>query len=191
MESGFKATRRQKVNLALGFTAIFCSVGAEVVAGDTIGNYGLYHGLSLDTAKNLTSFTLSGMMIGYVFGALTIPKIISQETAFLLSGLLGLALTFMAVFIPGATSIVFIALLGLANALLWPAIWPQALRGLRGSDLTKGSAILIMGIAGGAILPLVYGWIAHYLNNQRAYWILIPCYLVEIYYWQKGRLAWE
>lgn len=171
----------------LGFMAIFCCVGAEVLAGDTIGNYGLYHGLGLDTAKSLTSYTLAGMMIGYICGVAGIPKIISQQKAFYYSSLLGLLITLLIIFVPGKASIVCLAVLGFANALLWPAIWPQALQGLKGKQLNKGSAILIMGIAGGALLPLGYGWIAKYFNNQNAYWILFPVYLYLFYYSAIGK----
>lgn len=166
----------------LGFTAIFVSVAVEVIAGDTISNYGIYHGVRLDVAKSLTSYTLASMLTGYVLGALFIPKLISQERAFLYCSLLGVLLTLLAVFVPGQTSIIFIALLGFANAMLWPAIWPLALRGLSGALLNRGSAILIMGIAGGAILPLVYSWLAHVSNNQLAYLLLVPCYLFNVYY---------
>lgn len=171
----------------LGFIAIFCCVGTEVLAGDTIGNYGLFHGLGLDTAKNLASFTLAGMMIGYIGGVLGIPKLISQQKAFYYSSLLGLLITLAIIFVPGKASIICLAVLGLANALLWPAIWPQALSGLKGKQLNKGSAILIMGIAGGALLPLGYGWLAKYFNNQNAYWILFPVYLFLLFYSVKGK----
>jgi MFS transporter, FHS family, L-fucose permease len=178
------ATRKQYL---LGFTAIFCCVGAEVLAGDTIGNYGLYHGLGLDTAKSLTSYTLAGMMIGYIGGVVGIPKLISQQKAFYYSSWLGLLITLAIIFVPGKSSIMCLAILGLANALLWPAIWPQALSGLKGKQLNKGAAILIMGIAGGALLPLGYGWIAKYYNNQNAYWVLFPVYLFLLFYSTKGK----
>jgi glucose/galactose transporter len=167
---------------ALGFMAIFVTVGVEVIAGDTLGNYGIYHGIRLDVAKSLTSYTLAAMLAGYVFGAFFIPKFISQEKAYFYSSVLGIFLTIAAVLVPGYASIACIAMLGLANALLWPAIWPLALHNLQGKMLNLGSAILIMGIAGGAILPLLYGWIAHHSNNQVAYLVLIPCYLYNIYY---------
>jgi MFS transporter, FHS family, L-fucose permease len=175
-------TPAMQTQFMLGFTAIFCCVGAEVLAGDTIGNYGLYHGFGLDTAKSLTSYTLAAMMIGYIGGVMGIPKVISQQKAFYYSSWLGIIITLCIVFVPGKASIACLALLGLANALLWPAIWPQALRGLKGKQLNRGSAILIMGIAGGALLPLGYGWIAKYFNNQHAYWILFPVYLFLLYY---------
>ncbi|MBS1564415.1 MAG: sugar MFS transporter [Bacteroidetes bacterium] len=171
----------------MGFTAIFFAVGTEVLAGDTIGNYGLYHGYNLDVAKSLTSYTLAAMMIGYICGILFIPKVISQQKAFSFCSRLGLLITLLVIFIPGKSSIYCLAFLGLANAMFWPAIWPQALEGLRGGQLAKGSAILIMGIAGGALMPLAYGALARYINNQNAYWILVPTYLYLIYYSELGK----
>lgn len=171
----------------LGFTAIFCAVGTEVLAGDTIGNFGLYHGIGLDTSKNLGSWTLASMMVGYIAGVFAIPKYISQQKAFYFSSWLGLIITVLAILLPGKISIAAIALLGLANAMLWPAIWPQALQGLQGKLLNLGSAVLIMGIAGGALLPLLYGWLTKYINNQYAYCILIPVYLFLLYYSAVGK----
>ncbi|WP_315824189.1 glucose/galactose MFS transporter [Paraflavitalea speifideaquila] len=171
----------------LGFLAIFACVGAEVMAGDTIGNYGLYHGVALDISKSLTSYTLAGMMIGYLAGIFAIPRYISQQNAFYYSTLAGLFFTLLILILPGQYSIICVALLGCANALLWPAIWPQALKGLQGNLLNKGAAILIMGIAGGALLPLLYGWLATVFNNQQAYWILVPVYVFLIYYSFTGK----
>lgn len=177
----------QRSQLLLGFIAIFCAVGLEVVAGDTIANYGLYHGLPLNIVKNLTSYSLASGIVGYLFCALAIPKLISQEKTFLYSNFLGIGFILLAVFTPGITSIAFIALLNLANAILWPAIWPQALKGLKGDMVNRASAILIMGIAGGAIMPLIYSWLSNYMNNQSAYLILIPCYFFNLYYWFTGK----
>ena len=175
------------LNFLLGFIAVFCTVGLEVVSGDTIGNYGLYHGMSLDIAKSLTSYTLAATLAGYLFGVLAIPKIISQEKAFIFSSVLGVAITVLVLIVPGINSVACIAMLGLSNALLWPAIWAQALKGLQGKLLNRASAILIMGIAGGALMPLLYGWLTKSMGNQMAYVILIPCYLFNAFYWYKGR----
>jgi glucose/galactose transporter len=176
--------------MILGFFAIFTSVGTEVVSGDTIGNYGIYHGLSLDVAKNLTSFSLASGILGYLFGVFMIPKYISQERAYLFSNILGVIITLLVMFTNGISSIVFVALLNLANALLWPAVWPQALRGFKGTVVNAASGILIMGIAGGAIMPLLYGWVARINgNNQIAYCVLLPCYIFNMYYWQIGKTA--
>ncbi len=85
-------------------------------------------------------------------------------------------------------TVLFVALLGLANALVWPAMWPLALNGL-GRFTKTGSAMLIMAIAGGALLPLLYGKLAVTFSTQTAYWICVPCYLVIMYYAFIGHKA--
>ncbi|MEI6696324.1 MAG: sugar MFS transporter [Bacteroidota bacterium] len=172
-------------NLWMGVIALFFYVGVEVIAGDTIILYGKSLGIEMAIAKAFTSLTLASMIIGYFIGIFFIPKYISQANALKLSAILGIILTILAIFTSGFLSIAFIALLGLANALVWPAIWPLALNGL-GRFTKTASALLIMAIAGGATLPLVYGWLADVFNRQQAYWIAIPCYLVILYYAIRG-----
>ncbi len=175
----------QHPNLVLGVMALFLYVGAEVIAGDTIGNYGQYQGIELSIAKNFTSLTLIAMIIGYIIGIFAIPKYIKQHTALALSGVLGIVFSLLIIVLSGYPSVLFIALLGLANSLMWPAIWPLAMDGL-GKFTKIGSALLIMGIAGGALLPLLYGRLADVLDPQKAYFILIPCYLFILYYATMG-----
>jgi fucose permease len=43
-----------------------------------------------------------------------------------------------------------------------------------------------MAIAGGAILPLAYGYLSDEWNSQQAYWIMMPCYLFILYFSVKG-----
>jgi len=181
------AKRSVRKNFILGFTAIFFAVGVEVMAGDTISTYGMYHGLRLDVAKNLSSYTLACMMAGYLLGVVLIPRYVSQQRAFYVSSILGLVISLLIIFVPGKTSIAFVAALGFANAMLWAAIWPQALKGLTGKQLSTGSAVLIMGIAGGALLPPLFGWLSQAFNPQSAYWILVPSYIYLIYYSILGK----
>lgn len=186
-ENEHKTSVLQFPNLVLGVITLFLYVGAEVIAGDTIGTYGLSQGIALSEAKNFTAFTLTAMVIGYIIGILSIPKLISQSKALAISAITGVIFSILAVFTNGYISVLFIALLGLANALMWPAIWPLAINGL-GKFTKTGSAMLIMAIAGGALLPLLYGKLAgiETIGAQNAYWILIPCYLFILYYSVKG-----
>lgn len=174
-------------NLILGVIALFLYVGVEVMAGDTIGIYGQTQGVPLSEAKHLTSYTLIAMVVGYVIGITCIPRIFSQSTALLGSAALGTLITLTAIFIPGYPSVLCIALLGLANALVWPAIWPLAINGL-GRHTENGSAMLIMAIAGGAVLPKIYGALADMprIGHQQAYWIMVPCYLFIGWYALSG-----
>ena len=178
--------------LILGAIALFFYVGAEVIAGDTIIRYGISRGIEIATAKTFTTFTLIAMVAGYTIGIVLIPKIISQRMALLYSAILGIILSFGVLFASGNTSVLFVALLGLANAIVWPAIWPLAIHDL-GKFIKTGSAILIMAIAGGALLPLAWGWWSDHFSSQQAYWILLPCYLVIVLYaswWYKLR-SWK
>jgi len=167
--------------LILGAIALFFYVGAEVVAGDTIIRYGISQGIEISTAKAFTSYTLVTMIVGYLLGIVLIPKYISQRFALQASAVLGILFTFGVILSEGSMSILFLALMGLANALVWPAIWPLAIHDL-GKFIKTGSAILIMAIAGGAILPLVWGKLSDIYNPQIAYIILIPSYLIILYY---------
>jgi len=185
-------------HLWLGVLALFLYVGVEVVAGDTIISYGISLNIPVEEAKFFTLFTLMAMVVTYALGVFLIPKYINQSFALKVSAILGIILSFCIVYTTGFTSVLFVAALGIANALVWPAIWPLALTGL-GKFTKTASALLIMAISGGAIIPLLYGalvdgkkeeLIVTGINEGSAlaeaasfgYWILLPCYLVILYY---------
>lgn len=172
-------------NLVLGVVALFLYVGVEVIAGDTIISYAMSQGIALDTAKTFTSYTLAAMIIGYILGIYTIPKHIKQENALVVSALLGMIFSLVTVFSEGYISVFFIAALGLANAVMWPAIWPLSIKNL-GKHTGTGSSLLIMAIAGGALLPLVYGKLADAFSSREAYWLILPCYGYILYFALKG-----
>ena len=172
-------------HLMLGVATLFLYVGVEVIAGDTIIGYGASQGISMSTAKFFTSGTLVCMLVGYMIGIISIPRFISQQKALKISSLVGILFALIALFTKGYVSVTFIALLGLANSLMWPSIWPLAIADL-GRFTKIGSSLLIMAIGGGAILPLVYGRLADLFSPQQAYWILIPCYIVIWYFAYSG-----
>jgi len=176
-------------HLLLGVVCIFVYVGAEVMAGDVIGTYGKALGMSLDVTKNFTSYTLWSMVLGYAIGIAAIPRYIKQENALKLCALVGVLFTLLAFTTRGYASILFIALLGLANSLMWPAIFPMAIDGL-GRFTKTGSALLIMGIAGGAVLPQIYARLSQVVSPQSAFfWSILPCYLYIMYYSTWGYRA--
>jgi len=180
-----KTSWYQFPHLILGFITLFLYVGVEVMAGDTIALYGKSLGISLDQSRYFTSLTLISMVIGYIIGIITIPRIIKQDKALAVSAVLGVIFTLAALFTSGFTSVLFIALLGLANAMMWPSIWPLAIADL-GKFTKAGSALLVMGIAGGAIIPLIYGSLVDIIGNQQAYWIMVPFYFFILYYALSG-----
>jgi FHS family L-fucose permease-like MFS transporter len=196
-------------HLVLGVIALFFYVGVEVIAGDSIIRYGQSLGISMESAKYFTSLTLFSMIIGYIAGIIFIPKYFSQVTALKIFTILGVVFSLGAIMTPASlvfnmpfidimtfksielvvpVTVLFVALLGLANALVWPAMWPLALAGL-GRFTKTASAMLVMAIAGGAILPLIYGKLAVGFSTQSAYWICVPAYLILIYYAFIGHKA--
>jgi len=172
-------------HLILGVAALFFYVGAEVIAGDTIIRYGLSLDIKMELAKSFTSYTMIAMLAGYVLGIILIPKYLDQRKALMISAITGVVFTLGAIFTSGINSVIFVALFGLSNAIVWPAIWPLALHNL-GSFISRGSALLIMAISGGAILPLLWGKLSDLYTPQQAYWIMIPCYLIILFYAVRG-----
>ncbi len=200
----------QYPHLVFGVIALFFYVGVEVIAGDSIIRYGQSLGIPLDSAKYFASLTMLGMVIGYILGIILIPKYLKQGNALKICAVLGIIFSFGAILTPAHLEIqfpfrdlvtfdpvlltipltaFFIAMLGLANSLVWPAMWPLALDGL-GKFTKTASALLIMAIAGGALIPQAYGKLAQVFSTQSAYWILIPSYSIILLYalfWKKIR----
>jgi glucose/galactose transporter len=186
--------------LWLGALALFAYVGVEVLAGDTIGLFGA--ALGLPGFARLTAYTMAAMVLGYGLGIVLIPRRIAQRTALIGCGVAGLALTGGVLATSAGSTLLShalwgwagvpelpdpvtcLALLGLANALVWPTVWPLAIDGL-GQHTARGSAFLIMAITGGALIPLAYGWLARG-GAQQAYWLALPCYAAILAY----ALAW-
>ncbi|KZC19598.1 MULTISPECIES: sugar MFS transporter [Rhodanobacter] len=176
----------QVPHLWLGVLCLFLYVGVEVMAGDAIGTYGASFHLPLDQTKFFTAFTLSGMLIGYVVGLLLIPRFVSQQRYLAISAVLGVLFSIGAYLSRGYVSVGFVAALGFANAMMWPAIFPLAIKGL-GSLTERGSALLIMAIAGGAVVPQLFVHLKQHVDFQLAFALLmVPCYLYILYYGLAG-----
>jgi glucose/galactose transporter len=177
-------------HLVLGALAIFLHVGTQVIAIDTVIGYAGSMNIQLMEAKVFPSYTLFATICGYILGIICIPRFISQVNALRLCTFLGTCFTLLILFAKGQVhflghtadiSIWFVVLLGLANSLIWAGIWPLALDGL-GRFTKLGGSILIMGLCGNAILPLVYGFFADKLDLRMAYWVIFPCYLYLVFY---------
>lgn len=185
-------------HLWLGVLALFVYVGAEVIAGDTIIAYGISLGFTGEEAKYFTTYTLLAMVATYALGVFLIPKYVKQTMALKISAFLGIVYSICILSTTGFTSVLFVAALGIANALVWPAIWPLTLDGL-GKFTKTASALLIMAISGGAIIPPLYGRIVDANKHElitsgmqesdamatastSSYWILIPCYATILFF---------
>lgn len=181
-------------HLILGAIAIFLHVGTQVIAIDTVISYAGSMNIQLLEAKVFPSYTLAATLCGYMLGIIAIPRFISQLNALRVCTTLGFIFSLLIVFSKGNVtvfghvtdiSIWFVVLLGLANSLIWAGIWPLALDGL-GKFTKLGASIMIMGLCGNALLPLVYGYYADLYNLKAAYWVLLPCYFYLIFYAMHG-----
>ena len=176
-------------HLWLGVLCLFVYVGVEVMAGDAIGTYGASFHLPLDQTKFFTAFTLAAMLLGYVAGLLLIPRVVSQQRYLAISAVLGVLFSIGAYLTHGYLSVGFVASLGFANAMMWPAIFPLAIKGL-GALTERGSALLVMAIAGGAVVPQMFAHLKQHIDFQLAFAVLmIPCYLYILYYGLAGHQA--
>ncbi|MBB1424695.1 sugar MFS transporter [Pseudoalteromonas sp. SG43-7] len=204
-EQGAKGQLKEALShpsLALGVVALFVYVAVEVIAGDTIGTFAL--SLGIEKYSVMTSYTMSCMVLGYIVGIVLIPRVISQQAALSVSAILGCVLTLTVVFSDTSSVVIatalglevqlpdtllMIAVLGFANAIVWPAVWPLALSGL-GKLTSVGSGLLVMGIAGGAFGPLFWGLASGGVDSaaaqQGAYIVMLPCYLFILFYAVKG-----
>ncbi|MBK5720993.1 sugar MFS transporter [Dysgonomonas sp. Marseille-P4677] len=176
--------------LILGAIALFIHVGTQIVAIDTIISYAGSMGMNLLEAKAFPSYTLTATIIGYMIGIILIPKYISQTKALQFCCTLGLIFSIAIILVnkeviilghESTLSIWFLCALGLPNALIYAGIWPLSIKGL-GRFTKIGSSLMIMGLSGNAIMPIVYGSFADRWDLQSAYWILIPCYIYLIFF---------
>ena len=173
-------------HLWLGVLCLFLYVGVEVMAGDAIGAYGKGFGLPTSQTKYFTAITMSAMLLGYLTGLVAIPRYLSQTQGLKISAVLGLVFTALAWMTSGYVSVGFVAALGLANALMWPVIFPLAIRGL-GRFTELGSALLIMSIAGGALIPRLFAVLKEQFPFQTVFLaIMAPCYLYILFYAISG-----
>lgn len=171
--------------LWLGILAIFFYVGAEVIAIDTLIPYGNFYGIPTDVSHYFGVYALIALLIGYFCGIIFVPKFISQRNALIIQLCLAILLVIVALCTSGIFSIIAIICLSFAHAIMWPAIWPLSIHDL-GEHTEFGSALLIMAIAGGAVMPLIYGKIADVANPHVAYALLFVSYAYIMFFATVG-----
>ena len=178
-----KSSIWQFPHLILGAIALFLYVGVETVSLSTMVDYAA--AIGLPDASAYSWIPSVGMIIGYVCGILFIPKIISQAQALKICSILGISGSLLVVLAPAAISIWFIGFMALGCSLMWPALWPLAIADL-GKFTKTGSSMLVMAIAGGAVIPTLFGFLKDSFGAQNAYWIALPCFLFILYYGLAG-----
>ena len=171
--------------LWLGVLAIFFYVGAEVIAIDYLKIYGNSINLPENITNTLPAYALTALIIGYLLGIVLVPRFISQRRALIIQLLLAIALVIVALCTQGIVSVLAIICLSFAHAIMWPAIWPLSIHDL-GKYTKLGSAFLIMAIAGGAIMPLIYGKLSLIFSPQSSYALLFVSYAYILFFALAG-----
>ena len=185
IQHGGKSSIFSFPHLWIGIVTLFLYVGVEVIAIDTVIGYAKSLNMNMEAARVFPTFGMIAMIVGYIIGIIAIPKYITQERALAYCAVLGVILGICTAVLPANVSIWCLTLLSLANSLMWPAIFPLAIFGL-GRHTKTGSALLIMAIAGGALLPMLYGSLTTCMGFQGAYWMVLPCYLFILYFAVAG-----
>jgi glucose/galactose transporter len=185
----------------LGIITLFFSEGCEVIAIDGIILYGRALGIPIELARFFTEYTLYAMLAGYLLGIMLIPKYLKQHTALQISSAWSIIMVLCSFFSNGIWSVYFMAGMGLGTALFWGTIWGLSIKNL-GKRTKFGAALLIMAVSGGAIIPLIFGWLIDInpSHPQNAVLMLLPCLIIlftfstwgyKINYWKKGSLDFQ
>jgi len=182
-------------HLLLGVLALFLYVGVETLPMvSIIGFAKAIFGDGMANPEGYAKYVPIGMFVGYILGVVMIPKIISQTNALKLFAVIGLIASLIVIFLPGEIGIYGLVAIGFANSIMWGSIWPLAIADL-GKFTKTGASLLVMGIVGGAVLPLIFGFLIDFFksrevstvnNYQSAYWIFIPSYAFILYYGING-----
>jgi len=175
-------------HFCLGVLVMFLYVGCEVLAGDAIGTYGAGFGLGLDQTKFFTTLTLAGMLAGYLTGLVVVPRFVSQARYMAFSCVLGVVFAVSSCFLKGYAAVFLIALLGFANAMIMPALFPLAIAGA-GARTAAASSVLVMAFCGGAVLPEVFAIWKTGGNFQILFaGLTVPSYVLILFYsWRASR----
>ncbi len=182
-------------HLKLGVVAIFFYVGAEVSIGVNIN----LHAMELiGSGEGLSFFGFDNISIGDVqlgipallatlyWGGLMVGRIlssfvssISARSQLVATSLSAILLTFIAIFTNNLWVLVSI---GLCHSVMWGAIFTLAVDGL-GEQTSKASGLFMMGVFGGAVFPLLQGFMADSLDSWQWTWsIVIICEMMILYY---------
>jgi len=185
----------QMPHLMLGVLALFLYVGVETLPmASIIGFAKAVFGEGMAKPEGYAKYVPIGMFVGYIFGVAMIPKVISQTKALKLFAVIGLIASLCVILLPGEMGIYSLVAIGFANSIMWGAIWPLSIADL-GKFTKTGASLLVMGIVGGAVLPLLFGFLIDIFKSgavtsvsdyQNAYWIFIPAYLFIFYFATLG-----
>ncbi|WP_255602433.1 sugar MFS transporter [Polymorphobacter megasporae] len=184
--SGKEARRGQSLwahrNLVFGIPAIFIYLIAEIgvanlfinfVSQPEIGN------LTHEQASHYLFLLWGGMMVGRLVGSAVMRTIPAEKVlAFASTG--AFVVMIVATFTTGHVAMWALISVGLFHSIMFPTIFTLGIRGL-GPLTEEGSGLLIMAIAGGALV-IVQGWLADTYGLQNSFLLTAACELYVLFY---------
>ncbi len=174
-------------HLYLGAVAIFIYVGAEVSIGSFLVKYladPSIAGLPLQQGAKLVALYWGGMMVGRFIGSAVMQKL-SASKMLAWSGVGAGALVLCSLLGTGYFAAVTILAVGLFNSIMFPTIFTLAVAEL-GPLTGRGSGLLVQGIVGGALIPVLMGFLADRYGIHHSLFLPFLCYLFVIYYGWRG-----
>ena len=174
-------------HLVLGAIGIFVYVGAEVSIGSFLVSFFAdpsIAGLEESEAAKYIAYYWGGAMVGRFIGAAVMQKI-SGGKVLCFNSIFAVILILVATLSSGTIAMTAILLVGLCNSIMFPTIFSLAINGL-GKHTSQGSGILCLAIVGGAIIPLIQGFLADSIGIQLSFLLPIVCYLFIAYYGLSG-----
>src|SRR5690606_29072340 len=169
-------------NLVLGIPAIFIYLIAEIGVSNLLINF-----VSQPDIGNLTHEQASrylfllwgGMMVGRFAGSWLMRSIAPEKVlaAFSIAAFVVMLVTVLA---SGRLAMWALVSVGLFRSIMFPTIFTLAIRGL-GPLTEEGSGLLVMAIAGGALV-VVQGWLADRYGLQLSFLLTAACELYVLFY---------
>jgi len=184
-----KTSAFQYSHLVLGAVGIFAYVGAEVSIGSFLVNY-----IGLDTVKGLAEheagyfvpFYWGGAMVGRFFGAYLLNKF-KPAKILIFNATFAILLVLLTIVAEGNVALVSILAIGLFNSIMFPTIFTLGIAGV-GKFTEQGSGIISAAIVGGALLPLLQGYMTDMVGLRLAFIIPVICYIYIVWYGWKGHV---
>ena len=167
-------------HLLLGVIALFFYVGIDTLVLVTPVDFA--ETIGLHNPEHYTLYSVVAISTGCILGILLIPRYMSQLTGLRIGTIAGLVFSMLIPLLPAKIAIYVVPMIGFSTCLVWGAVWPLAISNL-GKYTKIGSSILVSAIVGGAVLPLIFGYLKDLTGNmQQAYWLFFPSILFIVFY---------
>ena len=176
-------------NLVFGVPAIFIYLIAEIGVANLFVNFVSQPdiaALTHEQAGRYLTFLWGGMMVGRFIGSAIMQKI-RAETVLAACAVGAFVVMLVTVFATGPAAMWSLILVGLFHSIMFPTIFTLGIKGL-GPLTEEGSGLLIMAIAGGALV-VVQGKLADAYGLQTSFLLTAACELYVLFYALWGAKA--